>query len=90
MAQFPDRDLPGARNTIMVVEVASSDIQWLEPRDFGFAQMSLGINSGNGTGFSSCHPGGANAGTSNSCGGVWFPETTSGNQLKDLVTLGTE
>jgi hypothetical protein len=59
-AQFRDiRD--GPSNTIMVVEIAGSGIQWTEPRDLDleFDKMSFPINDPSGNCISSRHPGGA-------------------------------
>ena len=50
----------GLSNTIMVVEVANSNIHWMEPRDLDFETMSLIINaSQNGDCISSQHTNGA-------------------------------
>lgn len=45
--------------TILLVEVANSGINWLEPRDLPFDEAVLGVN-GSRRGISSNHPGGAN------------------------------
>jgi hypothetical protein len=47
----------GAANTIMLVEVADSDINWMEPRDLSFDQATVGVNVGKHRGFNSNHPG---------------------------------
>ena len=49
----------GSSNTLMFVEIRNSGIQWAEPRDLDFADMSFRINDPNGKGISSDHPGGA-------------------------------
>jgi hypothetical protein len=49
----------GAENTIMVVEVAKSGIQWMEPRDLEFDKMSFRINDPTQPSISSRHPYGA-------------------------------
>ena len=49
----------GAENTIMVVEVAESGIQWTEPRDLEFEKMSCRINDPSQPSISSHHPSGA-------------------------------
>lgn len=45
----------GAAYTIMLVEVANSDIHWMEPRDLSFEDALRGINSPEGMGISSRH-----------------------------------
>ena len=51
----------GTANTIMLVEVADSGINWLEPRDLTFDQAAQGINVPKAKlGISSHHQGGAN------------------------------
>jgi prepilin-type processing-associated H-X9-DG protein len=51
----------GRSQTIAVVEVADSGINWLEPRDLTFEQAAQGINVSKAKlGISSHHPGGAN------------------------------
>ncbi|OYV85053.1 MAG: hypothetical protein B7Z73_14310, partial [Planctomycetia bacterium 21-64-5] len=49
--------LPG---TLLVVEVAETNIGWLEPRDLRIEQVSGAINAPKGDEVSSEHPGGAN------------------------------
>ena len=49
----------GPSNTIMVVEVANSGINWAEPRDLDAEQISYRINDQTAAGISSDHPGGA-------------------------------
>jgi prepilin-type processing-associated H-X9-DG protein len=50
----------GPDNTIVLVEVADSDINWLEPRDVTFDQAIRGVNVDKQHGISSNHPGIAN------------------------------
>ncbi len=47
----------GAANTIMLVEVADSDINWMEPRDLSFGQAAVGMNVDKRHGISSNHSG---------------------------------
>lgn len=49
----------GPADTIMIVEVADSDVHWAEPRDLRFDRLKFSINERRG--ISSHHPGGANA-----------------------------
>src|SRR5215469_5447541 len=48
----------GTSTTLAVVEVASSGINWMEPRDLPFTALGRGLNPGAGKGISSGHPGG--------------------------------
>lgn len=51
-----DEDFPdGAANTIIVVEVVNSGIQWTEPRDIQLAEMSFKVNDPVGKSISSPH-----------------------------------
>jgi len=88
--EIPDSRNPGVRNTIFIVEVAHSDIQWTEPRDLRFDQMTFSINDTRKPAMSSCHPGGAYAITRDSSGGTWFPRTTSEDSLRNLIMLERE
>jgi len=47
----------GAAYTLLFVEVAESDIRWMEPRDIAFDQAVVGINVNKRHGISSNHPG---------------------------------
>jgi len=47
----------GLSNTLILVEVANSGINWMEPRDLDFGNRSPGINPSSGLGVSSSHPG---------------------------------
>ena len=50
----------GTKETILIVEVDNSGIQWAEPRDLSYAEAVRGINPKLGIGISSHHkPGGA-------------------------------
>jgi len=51
-ADFKD----GTSNTIVLVEVADSGIQWMEPRDLTLEQAARGVNSQLGLCFSAPHP----------------------------------
>jgi prepilin-type processing-associated H-X9-DG protein len=50
----------GLANTIILVEVADSNIWWAEPNDLQFDRISFTINGSKRTGISSYHPHGAN------------------------------
>ncbi len=49
----------GTSNTILVVEVTGTGINWAEPRDLSLDEISYQLNDGSGKGISSNHPGGA-------------------------------
>ena len=51
----------GMANTLMIVEVAGSNIHWAEPQDLGPAALTMGVknNASNGSGISSNHVQGA-------------------------------
>jgi len=49
----------GTSSTILIVEVAASGINWMEPRDLDVDKIGLGINDGTPGGISSRHLGGA-------------------------------
>ncbi|MEX2118193.1 MAG: DUF1559 domain-containing protein [Pirellulales bacterium] len=48
----------GSHNTLLLVEVASSGIHWMEPRDLDVSALKHGINPAKGKGISSGHEGG--------------------------------
>lgn len=50
----------GPGNTIMLVEIADSDIHWMEPRDLSFDKMTFRTNDPLLPGIGSVHPRGAN------------------------------
>ena len=50
----------GSSNTIMLVEVTGSGINWMEPRDLNADEITFEINDPLGPGISSNHPGVAN------------------------------
>lgn len=50
----------GTSNTIAVVEIVDSGIEWSEPRDLTLEELSMQLNDDTGSGPSSRHPGGIN------------------------------
>ncbi len=50
----------GASNTVIVVEVAGSQIGWTTPRDLRLEDLSFSLNEAGGQGPSSTHPAGVN------------------------------
>ena len=66
----------GPSETILLVEVADSDIHWMEPRDLRTDQMSFAINSKPGKSISSNHPRGAHIGFCNAAVHALSEKTT--------------
>jgi prepilin-type processing-associated H-X9-DG protein len=82
LGEFPD----GAVSTLMLVETLDSGIDWAEPRDFDVGQMSFEINSPQGGGISSGHPGGAYAAMAD--GSVPFlSEWTAAEEVRAMITI---
>jgi hypothetical protein len=82
------KDLQNANalgTTILVVEIAESDIQWLEPRDLGIADATVGVNKDRRRGISSNHPGGAYCLTVDRC--HFLPDNTTPDELRALLTI---
>ncbi len=79
-------DIPdGADKTIAVVEIADSDIHWMEPRDLDFSRMDFAINNPANRGVASVHPGGAMV--SYADGHVWFvSESNPPGTIQALLT----
>ncbi len=80
-ASFKD----GAGNTLLLVEIAESDIHWAEPRDLSFSKMPKTINPATGLGISSKHPGGTAAVFADKRV-TFIREDTMPNVLKALLT----
>jgi prepilin-type processing-associated H-X9-DG protein len=80
-------DIPdGAANTLMLVEMMNSGIDWLEPRDLEVDESSLEINDPAGGGIRSRHPGGVNAAMCD--GSVRFlSEWTIGEDVRAMTTI---
>jgi hypothetical protein len=72
--------------TILIVEIADSEINWMEPDDLTVAEAVAGINKDLHRGISSHHPGGACC-----CmvvgGSCLLPDDTSTEVLKALVSI---
>jgi len=74
----------GTSNTILVVEVVGTGIQWMEPRDLSIDELSLMLNDGSGKGPSSRHPGGVHVAMAD--GSVRFLSNTLPPQvLRSLI-----
>ena len=77
----------GPESTLMVVEVANSGINWMEPRDLQVLQMPPTINSSDGQGISSKHQGGAHAATVDDAVRFLSDKTTV-SALSGVLTIG--
>jgi prepilin-type processing-associated H-X9-DG protein len=79
--------------TLLVVEVANSGINWMEPRDLDISAITLEVNPKNGRGISSLHPGSrfprepGGAHVAFADGSVRFlPDTTVPEDLRAMLT----
>jgi prepilin-type processing-associated H-X9-DG protein len=75
-----------AANTIMLVEVADSDVRWAEPKDLGFDQLDFKINSQAKQAIGSQHPGGASVVF---CDGhvEFLNDSTPPERIKAMLTI---
>jgi hypothetical protein len=80
------RNANASGTTILVVEIADPDIQWLEPRDLSIAQAVMGVNNDRRHGISSNHPGGAYCETTDAA--KFLPDTITPRELRALLTIG--
>jgi len=80
-------DIRDGENTILVVEIARSDIPWMEPRDLEFAAMSFRINDGSRPSVSSLHPGGAVVSMHGYCGGRFISDRVPPADVRALITI---
>ncbi|NLS93065.1 MAG: DUF1559 domain-containing protein [Planctomycetaceae bacterium] len=72
--------------TIMLAEIANSNIHWMEPRDLTLSQAMRGINATIGVCISSHHPNGANVACAD--GSVHFlPNTLPASEIRALITI---
>ena len=76
----------GTSDTILLVEIADSDINWMEPRDIKFDQAIVGVNMDKHGGIGSHHHGGANVVLADSSS-RFLPDSVSPAALKALLTL---
>jgi prepilin-type processing-associated H-X9-DG protein len=77
----------GSGSTIMLVEVADSDVPWAEPKDLSFDQLDFKINGSERPGIGSVHSGGATVAFFD--GSVRFlPDTTKPERIKAMLTIG--
>jgi prepilin-type processing-associated H-X9-DG protein len=74
----------GTVNTILVVEVVGTGIQWMEPKDLSIEELAARLNDGSAKCISSRHPGGANVAMAD--GSVRFlSNATDAQTLRRLV-----
>jgi hypothetical protein len=76
----------GTSDTILLVEIADSTINWMEPRDMRFDRAVMGVNVDHRHGISSHHRGGANVSLADSSG-RFLPDSVSPAALRTLLTL---
>ena len=76
----------GKGNTIAIVEVADSDINWMEPRDLDFHDLVLQINGDKQRSISSSHPGGAHVLLLNG-GSLFLSDATETETIKNMLTI---
>jgi hypothetical protein len=76
----------GASDTILLVEVADSTINWMEPRDMSFNRAVIGVNMDRRRGIGSHHHGGANVSLADSST-RFLPDSVSPAALRTLLTL---
>lgn len=76
----------GGAETIMLVEVAGSDIHWMEPRDLPVEQAMRGINAAAGRSVSSKHSGGVNVVFADART-TFLSDKTDRDQLKAWFTI---
>ena len=78
--------IDGPSDTLLIVEVADSDIDWMEPRDMTYSQAIAGVNVDRRHGISSDHPGGAICGMAD-CHSIFLPDDVPPAAIKALLTI---
>jgi prepilin-type processing-associated H-X9-DG protein len=73
-------------NTIMLVEVADSDVYWAEPKDLDFDRIDFKINGLKRPGLSSYHPKGVNVAFCDGGLGT-LPNSTLPEQIRAMATI---
>jgi len=71
---------------VMLVEIANSNINWMEPRDMSFERAVIGVNLDRRRGIGSHHRGGANVSLADGSG-RFLPDSVSPAALRTLLTL---
>jgi hypothetical protein len=76
----------GLTQTMMLVEVVNSGVEWTEPRDVDRTRLAQGINSGSPSCCGSNHMGGVVIGFADAS--VQFmPDITTPEELQDMATI---
>ncbi|MFN0198693.1 MAG: DUF1559 domain-containing protein [Planctomycetaceae bacterium] len=83
MEDFKD----GTENTILIVEIANSDIHWMEPRDLKFDEMSFVVNDPMKPSISSPHPAGSAVVFADSISAYRPGKSLRPETLKALITI---
>ena len=73
-------------NTIAIVEVADSDINWMEPRDLELDDLTLQVNGDTQQSISSNHSGGAHVLLLNG-GSLFLSDATDTETVKNMLTI---
>jgi uncharacterized protein DUF1559 len=76
----------GVENSIFLVEIANSDIHWMEPRDLELAKMSFIVNDPHRAGISSHHPRGPGVSFADGTG-IRLAESLRPETLQALITI---
>lgn len=77
----------GAENSILIVEIANSDIHWMEPRDLAVDGMSFRVNDPSRPGISSPHPSGPGVEFADRIRPIRLSENVPPETLKALTTI---
>lgn len=77
----------GTENSILIVEIARSNICWMEPRDFDLATMSLEINDTSRPSISSTRPKGPYVVFADTVRGYHVKRTIAPEDLRSLFTI---
>jgi type II secretory pathway pseudopilin PulG len=76
----------GLSNTIMIVEVADSGVNWAEPKDLKFNKIDFKINGPKKPGIGSHHPGGVNVAMGDASV-HYVPDSVPPEKIKALLTI---
>lgn len=77
----------GLENTILLVEIANSDIHWMEPRDLNFDEMSFAINDPQRSSISAPHPTGPAVVFADRISGYRLDRSLRPKTVKALLTI---
>jgi prepilin-type processing-associated H-X9-DG protein len=81
-----NEDVKGLANTILTAEAVGLHIEWLEPRDLEYGEMSLRLNDPSAPSISSVHNGGANVGMAD--GSIRFlNQDVSPDALRAMINI---